>query len=344
MNVWNIKEHLKKYPDKIGILLNACNFHNISCKSVEYRCGHSEFSTPTSIRVNTESLSASWYSEGIEGDIITLVQHRQNLSFPQTLKFIMSTLGLKEESFSYHPTKLPYGGYYKSITKTNELDFSIPIINYTDIPYIDYFPNKMFLDDGISIDVQNKFLIGYHHLTGRISIPWWDSSGNLVGMMGRYNGDANDIDNKYMPLPTSGSNVHGFPKGKTLYGYHINYTDILQKGSVFVVESEKAVMQLATMGVHNAVALGGNSISVYQLKLLHSLGVSIIYCPDEGLKMEIIQKVMDDLKSDNPFLPIKVFLMIDRDNKYMGKDSHLSPTDQGYDIFVELLKNCIEQW
>lgn len=336
MDVWELKEHIIRNPDSIPILLESCDFHNIADRGVEFRCSHSPDSNPTSIRVDKETLGASWYGEDVKGDIISLIDYRKKLGFRNTLKFILNTLELDEKNFQEKETKLPFGGFYKKISKSKQYDTHLEPLPFEYLRNIDFIPSQKFFEDGISLETQDKFMVGYHFLTGRIAIPWFDLSGNIVGVIGRHNARDYESNNKYYPI------IQPFLKSRTLYGYSQNYCNISEKGVAIVVESEKGVMQLDTMDIPVGLGLGGSALGDVRVKAIHSTNArTVILALDEGIKESVLISMAEKIKIDNPFKKVRVGYIYDRDNKYLEKDSKDSPTDHGKEVFKALVKECV---
>ena len=61
-------------------------------------------------------------------------------------------------------------------------------------------PNKMWEDEGISIETQRTYDIGFDILTKRITVPVRNKFGQLVGVKGRMllDKDVNESDPKYI--------------------------------------------------------------------------------------------------------------------------------------------------
>ena len=136
-----------------------------------------------------------------------------------------------------------------------------------------------------------KFGIGYDVITDRITIPIRDQHGSIIGIKGRRNYETDNVDDpKYLYLiPCQMS--------KTLYGYSENYSYMYGK-TVMVFESEKSVLQCASYGYHNAVALGSNSLSEDQAQMLLSLNPSrVIFMLDNDLPLENTKRNIDMLRN-----------------------------------------------
>ena len=127
---------------------------------------------------------------------------------------------------------------------------------------------------------------------------------------------------------------------QTLFGYSENY-DTLYESDILVFESEKSVMVLDSWGYHNAVALGSNSLSAVQAKLLMSLNPkSITFMLDNNLPLENTKRNAEVLKE---FCRLRSV-----DIKYwnwtynLDLDEKAAPCDEGKSVFEYILANEIE--
>ena len=111
---------------------------------------------------------------------------------------------------------------------------------------------------------------------------------------------------------------------------------------MYVFESEKSVLQCDSFKVNNTVALGGNQISTTQVEQLLKLGVSeIILCMDEGLMIDAIKRDIQTIKDSLFMRDVKIGVMLDKENKYLPKESKCSPSDKGKEIFLKLCNECV---
>lgn len=336
IDVYTIKKHIIDNPEYIELLLEDTGFHHITNRQDEYRCARDEDTNPTSIRIKKDTLGTICFSTGIKGDIITLLQERLGLSFPNALKYICNTLGLSAEDVKEKDIILPFGGYFRNIGVNKERIYTLQPLEQKCYDKYKTIPNQMFYEDGISFSTQYKYRIGYDAETMRVTIPWWDFQGNVIGIMGRYNKrDVSSDINKYFP-------IYSFPKHQALYGYYQNYESIQEKQIVIIGESEKFTQQLDSMGIYNGISLGGNSISSIQARNIQALNPRVIILAfDEGLDRDLIEDRAEILKLNNIFMKNNVYYVYDKYNKYMPQGSKVSPTDMGKDVFISLLQECL---
>ena len=85
-------------------------------------------------------------------------------------------------------THWPFGGFFLKLSPdySEELEDLKIYPEETLEPYAGKF-NLQFIKDGISLETQEKFGVGYDEISNRITIPERSVSGELVGLMGRAN-------------------------------------------------------------------------------------------------------------------------------------------------------------
>jgi DNA primase len=259
----------------------------------------------------------------------------KNVELKDIIKTVKEELGIT--CIEFQKTKKIFGGFYDNIKRRNK--GATELKKYDENVMKDYINkyNTLFLKDGISFTTQRKFKVGLDHLSSRITVPWYDYEESLVGIEGRYIGDyKTDEVPKWFP-------VIAFPKSQVLFGYNTNYQHLQSADEIYVGESSKFVMQLDSHGAYNTVALGGNSIHNQQIKQLSWLNPKkIIFCLDEGLDMELINRQIEKTKILLKFTDIKIGFVYDKDNRILEKGSKNSPSDVGYDNFRELVTNFVE--
>lgn len=339
MDVHSIKQYIIDNPHYIESILEIAGFYKIKNTSRdEYRCAFEHDTNSTSVRVNKNTLASSDFGRGISGDIITLVEYKTGLDFKQTLKLICKTIGLDAEDIPKMEARtLPFGGFFKEIgINRDKYDVLEPIDDSVLERFI-MIPSKMFLKDGISVEQQLEYEIGYDAMTGRIIIPWRDTLGRLVGIMGRHNSEEVDENIlKYFPIIP-------FSKSKAVFSFHQSYKHIQEKGIAIIGESEKSPMKLKKMKIDTGLALGGNTISPTQVRNIQSATPKIaVLGLDEGLEEGYIVHEAKKLKIENPFINIKVGYIWDGDNLILKKGSKSAPMDGTKKEFEYLVRNCVK--
>lgn len=339
MDVYSIKQHIINNPHYIEKILDESGYCKINeTRNGEIRCAYDEDTNSTSVKVDMNTLSSTDFGRSVSGDIITLVEDRVGLTFRDSLKYICNIVGLNASDIEKSkPKLLPFGGFYKNIGKNYSLNAEIKTFNDDIMNDFQISPSKLFFEDGITLQCQQKYGVGYDSLTGRIVIPHYNTKGELVGIVGRVNSKVVEDDvPKYFPLIP-------FSKSKTLYRFDKNYRNILDKRSVILCEGEKSVMKLDAMGIGVGLAVGGNYISDIQAQnILSAAPKNIIIGFDEGLDEEHLIVQAKKLKIDNPFIKIEVGYMWDKDNVILKKGSKSAPMDVTKKEFEYLARNCVK--
>lgn len=295
-----IKDKLRDNPESIIHILNELGCENIKpLKGHEIRWGSSNGS-----KINIETLSYTSFSHNHKGDIITMVSLLKEIDLGQAIKWLAKELNLSYEYSEKVEVVLPFNGFFKQYSKVKDNDVNPPK-TYPIERLKEYTGrlNTLWLEDNISLQTQELFDIGLDFETNRITIGWKDVNSELVGIMGRLNkNELTDKDTKYLPIIP-------FNKSKVLYGLDVNYSNILDNGTIIIVESEKSVLRGYELGYRNIVALGGNNISERQAALIKSLCVNVVISLDEGIELTHSIEQAKKCKIENPFFSNEVYVM-----------------------------------
>ena len=208
--------------------------------------------------------------------------------------------------------------------------------------FVKTYPQE-WIDDGISRETMDEFGIRYSISQNKIIIPHYDINNRLVGIRGRALNEW-EIENigKYLPLQIE--NVwYKHPLSMNLYGLNLTKENIKQQGICYLVESEKAVMQLDSFSIKNcSAAVCGSSFNKYQLNILlkHCAPSEIVLCFDKEEKpgQEIyFNKLYEICKKYSNYCNFS--FVYDREGLLQLKDS---PTDHGEEVFKKLLERRVK--
>ena len=333
-----MKEYLKNNPEQIEKILSYYGYHSINITDKEIRFAKIGGDNPSGCRIKlNDNLPATDFTTSYNGDLFGLIATHTGLTYREVLKTITTMLGKKIEGNYQSEEKSLFDGFFDTLYIPYESEEEVTY----DESILDKYNNgykwfKRFTDDGILPSSQVKFKIGFDEVSNRITIPHYNEHGEIIGVMGRIDLDSDEMTNfKYLPLIP-------FPKHKYLYGLYQNKEYVKESKKVYIFEAEKSVMQCDSFGVYNTTALGGNQISITQVEQLLKLGVSeIVLCMDEGLIIDAIKRDIQTIKSCCFMRDIKIKVMIDKENKYLPKESKCSPSDKGKEIFLKLCNECI---
>ena len=330
--IQELKKQLLENPENICTLLEEFDFAHITLKRNEIRFArNSDGGHNIRIRLNDEYLNVTDYVNSIHTDIISYIIKEKHTDFRSVLSAIKRILNLSDD-WRPQSRRLIFGGVYEHII--HRTDSSPKTYDESILDEYLKVPNERFQRDNISLEAQMKFGIGYDVCTDRITIPIRDQHGSLMGIKGRRNHETdNEEDPKYLYLVPC-------QMSKTLFGYSTNYSS-MYGGTVMVFESEKSVLQCASYGYHNAVALGSNSLSEYQAKMILSLNPQkVIFMLDSDLPLENTKRNIDMLRN--------VAIMRDLQINYFDWTECLelpakaSPSDEGKEVFEYILAENIK--
>lgn len=336
MDIQDLKNRLRDNPQEIGDILEFYGYCKIKVNAKEIRCARDEEGGANSIRIKlNDSLSSFDFVKNIDGDIFSLIMTHKDKRFYEVLQDVKGIL--KIDNVERRKKVNAFGGMFTRLSRANENPLEIKTYNEDILDNYENVWNTRFAEDGISPKVQKKFRIGYDIKTHRISVPWFTSKGELCGIMGRLNYTPEDEDvPKWFPLIA-------FTKSLVLYGFSENYKYLIENDTVYVGESEKFVLQLATMGYRNAVSLGGGNITEEQIKLIMSTNPNkIVMCWDEGLDVQVMKNNLVKFKEFMRFKEFELCVVLDKEYKYIPKGSKASPSDFGKNTFDNIIKECIK--
>lgn len=289
-------------------------------------------------------------------DIISLVCEVKDFSIPKSIDYICTLLGISNIKEGFGPDTdniiedWKFINSYKSnYNRLSKEDKTSTILNPNLMNMFQKIYTNEWVEDGISKEVMEKYNIQYSTFRQSIIIPHYDIDGNLIGIRQRALLEEDiAFTGKYTPFSICGE-MYNHPLSSNLYGIHMNKDTIKEKQKVMIVESEKGVLQVASMfGVENNFSLalcGCAKISNTQRRMLVDLGVKeVIIALDRQYEEEgdenyhrWIKHLTD--KIIKPLLPyFNVYVLWDRDNLLDYKDS---PTDKGEEVLLKLMKSKI---
>lgn len=335
MTAQEIKSHIYE-NELIETILEALGCHHIKKHGDYYTAANPDGNNNSAIVVyDSEVLTTINYTRQLtktarQTDIFDLIVFYNGLTFPEALKWTCNALGL--DYYSEHkdlPESLQILRMLTEMSSNSEEEDRTPLkpISEKILDYYIPYGNLMFVKDNIPIYIQEEFGIGYCPYSNYITIPIYDELSTLVGIKGRYLGEPDEYHTKYLYLEKVN-------KSRVLYGYAQNKDYIKGSSKLFIVESEKAVMQLAGLGYRNVVSTGGKTISKYQVEMIIRTGCSPIFAFDKDVTEEELTNIA------NMFLDgISVYSIIDKENILSEKES---PSDDP-DKWMKLVTNHIYQ-
>lgn len=328
-----IKEKLLEQPESIEHILDTFGFDKIRRNHRELRCAFEPGMNPTAVVIrlqDNENLFVKDYERSLSLDLINYLIKSKDISFKDVMNAIKQELHL-DSIYNYKKKIGLFGGLYDGLSRNNG---EISVTTYPEDILKQYgnTPNTLWISDGISLSTQRKWGIGYDVLSQRITLPIRTSTGEIMAIKGRLNGEPEEFEPKYLYI------VNG-PMSQTLFGYSENYSS-LYENEILVVESEKSVLKLDSWGYNNVVALGSNSLSTTQAKLLMSLNPKCVtFMLDKSLPLENTKRNAELLKTFCTMRQLKIRYWNWEDNLTLDEKS--APCDDTKEEFEYIIENEI---
>lgn len=324
-----IKDELLNDVDKLVAYLEHFGYCNISVKPNYITFGRDIDSSPKALviyRKDNEALMVKDFARNISYDIFNIVIKEKKYEFKTVISEAKRLTGVDGHNYKDSCSIAPFGGFYSNIKNRSKQE--IKVYDENILNKYKHVGNLRFLRDNISLEAQRYFSVGYDIESQSITIPIRDESGSLIGVKCRVNREVSDGEQKYYyDVPCQMS--------QTLYGYSENYEYLQGVDVIYIVESEKSVMQFYSMGYRSVLALGCSSISKKQCQMILSLNPKkVVFMMDCGIKPEVLQRNIIALKT---YGKMKEF-MIQYWNPSEDVPNKASASDLGKQKFEEVLR------
>ena len=336
-----VKEKLITNADALIELLEEFGFEKITLRVSEIRCARDAEGGGNNIQIRLNNNDGVYVTDYARGngkaeDIISLIVREKGATFKEVVGKIQKILGLSDDWAKQKQLPL-FGGFYNQIGRKNA---EIEVKTYPEnvLDRYDMTPNERWIKDGITIEAQRFYNVGYDVESQRIIFPIRNAeSGHIQGIKARANFDELD---EYTPkyiyvLPT--------PMSTTLFNYSESYGD-LYGNEVWVVEGEKSAMVSYGFGVKNIVALGSHSLSEKQAQLILQLNPKrVIMALDEGLEFSATEENLKILQSFSALRDLELWYW-DTTIDPTIKGTKCGPCDNGVDYFNKIKNEQLRRW
>lgn len=169
-----------------------------------------------------------------------------------------------------------------------------------------------------------KSVLNHHNLIWPIK----DDYGNIVGLIGRSLLEKDQL----KILEIDKYKYTKFTKNSILYGLTQAKSSIRKTGIALIVEGQLDCISCHAHGFHNAVALGGSSLSYYQLYLLKKHGAKEIWlCLDNDAAGKSGQDKI--IRNYSSYITIK---KISLPNQYKDVDEYLRKSEDTSALFLNI--------
>lgn len=275
-----------------------------------------------------------------------------DINFPGAIDYVATKTGKSKNIFGQgflipnEPKKNEDLEWLNRMTKKKKIELPEP--QFHDDSILKVFSNRhheSFYNDGISHEVLDAYEIKFYDKENAVIVPHRHfKNGKIIGIKMR-NLDAWKIENGYKYLPATVQQVqYNHPSYSNLFGLWQNRENIKRMKKVAIFESEKSVMQVATMFSHEnnfTVALSGKNISQNQIDMLLDLDIDeVILCMDKMYKDpksdEAIRYATKILEMGRRFSKyVRVYTVWDLNGLIEYKES---PSDRGKEVLMQLMK------
>ena len=328
----DVKAKLLEEPEKIVELLETYNFEHISLRQNEIRMARNlEGGQNISMRLQgNEWCNIVDFARGYKGDIFSFIAQERGVTFREVLLTTKKILGLGDD---WEPKKKYqlFGGIYSRISKNSEY---IPKTYDEDV--LDKYErcgNLLWLKDNISLEAQRFYDVHFDSIENSIIFPGRDCYGSIIAVKSRYNGE-----------PPEGMSKYYYPIGGNISYSLFNYSQCyehLYNNDIFLFEGEKSCMIAWSRNIKNTLAIGSNSLSPTQCKLLLQLQPkTICLMLDSDLDLKETKKNADLIKKYASMRNVDLKFWDWRDSLEVGGKS--SPMDRSIDNWHYILANEIK--
>lgn len=329
-------------------------------------CGANWFaSCPFHNGDNTPSLSISkeagiyhCFACGSSGDIITFEMNVTGKNFNEAVMNIAKSqdiaLEISEElkkeirlkNALYLLNNNIASLYQKALAKNKEgqdyiisRGFNLDIIKQFKLGYIptiqlkDLNPKLLsLLKENNLVRINDEGEIFNYFGSHRISIPFFDEYGHIIGFSARA------TDDKYKPKYLHSKTSRIFHKDEVLFGYNFAKNTIKKTKSIIIVEGNIDCIKAHQYQITNCIATCGLALSEKQLKLL-STDVKNYYLVVEDKAGEAaLDRFYDTIIQINYWANVKIIRLYDKPDEKCDLDEFL--TKYGKGAFLERVKHA----
>lgn len=282
-----------------------------------------EENTP-SFSIRREDQSFYDFSSGIGGNVLTFVRFFEKCGYHEAIKKLQNYAGSNENIASKHKLAATVTGKRFQAKKKTHKEPKSTILPDDYMERYEKNEKKLHVweTEGISRASLDKFQVYYDDFSNRLVYPIRNPDGKIVNVGGR----TLDPDWKEKKLRKY---TYFMPWGalKTIYGFAENRKFILDRHEIILFEGCKSVLLADTWGIHNTGAILTSHLNENQMKLLASLGCTVVFALDKEV----------NIRSDYNIRRLKQFVNVeyiwDGWNLLSEKDS---PVDKGFETFNTL--------
>jgi len=315
--------YLENIKKQINIIDYISKFTKLTFNGKEYIgiCPLHKGDTDPSLHVNEERQQYYCFGCNSGGDVIDFVEKYYSINFEKAIEKL---------SIEYNISTIKKPKILSQIRKfTPNKDVVHKPRLYIRENAMDEFPESHkiieWIEEGISLDVLEKYNVRYDKNKTGIFFPIYDNNGRIISIKRRtLVKNFKDLKiNKYIYLNKIGEKDFFF-------GWCNNIKDIEAQNEIILVEAEKSVMKLESVGITNCVAIGSHSISSEEEKILIRNNFdNIVVAFDSDVLISEINKNFKKIK-----IYKNCYVMIN-DGSLVEKEA---PIDRGVKTWIDLYK------
>jgi hypothetical protein len=280
----------------------------------------------------------------------------QNYSFPDAVKEVSNITGIvytkvgsrfgrNEEAEKSH--RVDDWNFIDKFKRKEKIKVDMPVYNEKVLEVFLPIGYEPWENEGISLETQREFGVGFYLRNDSIIIPHYDTNNNLIGIRQR-NTRQEDVEagRKYTPVIVE-NKLYNHPLGVSLYGLHKTKNAVLQTKKLLFFEGEKSVHKAQDFygKLNFTTAVCASNITNFQRDIALSMGVEEVFISfdkyGEGSTETMIQRYKDKLLSfASKFTPyVRTYILWDDEGLLGYKES---PVDRGKEVFEKLMSQKYE--
>lgn len=291
-------ESLKNSINIVDIINNYVKLQKCGTNTYKAKCPHPEHDdTNPSFYVKEDKQYFNCFSCGFKGDVISFIEEMEGIDFLEAVELLIESGDLNYEELKTSTT------YIKDTFDLSKLQKAINLFNEEhtiDESRLDKYNynHRYLLNRDYTKEILNYFEIGYcsdinDRLYNRVTIPWRDKKGRLVGINGR---TVSNKKPKYLYSKDSNKN-------------HVLYNiDKLEKSDepIFLTEGELDTIRLTQLGYHRSLALGGSDLGDRKWLLREYTNHAILALDSDEAGLKARKKIIEQLY---PLMDVSVLLV-----------------------------------
>jgi len=286
--------------------LNELGMHNVrkDGKEIFFSCpfeGHAHGDLNPSASMQQGTTKVHCFGCGFNGNALTFLAEYENISPLKASRHIREWLGdaFREPYGSFAAEIASYFGPKHTVERARNQGLSKVELSKRHVEWREYwFPDKAttepqytyLFERGFTWQTLDEWNIGWDEVSRRITIPWFDSDGTLIGFKGRALDDEIGNGNaRYKVLGGSEFGFDTFDMSMMFFGMNkLRDSD----ESLIIVEGELNTIALDQAGIEHRLGISGKHISKAQAYILNKMDRDLILWFDD---VNDTQKAADKL-------------------------------------------------